>query len=65
MPPRTDCSQLLWAPVPVFDHPHGKKVFHVANENFLFSSLCSLPLILPLCTSDRTLALPSLQPPTR
>lgn len=31
-------AQLLWGPVPVFDHPHEENFFHRANENFLFSS---------------------------
>lgn len=45
--------------VPVFSHPWVKLVFLMFNQNFPCFCLCLLPLVLPLGTTEMTLA-PSL-----
>lgn len=52
-------------PVPVVCHPHSKTFLLVFSQNFLCSSLCPLPLILSLGTTDKSVAPSSWQPPFR
>lgn len=48
----------------VFDNPHCEKVFFLMpNWNYSHCNLCLLPLILPLCTSEKTVAPSSLELP--
>lgn len=42
-----------------------KRVFLMLWQNLLYFRLCSLLLILPLSTTEKNLALPSLHPPFR
>uniref|UniRef100_A0A8B9QH24 Glycoprotein endo-alpha-1,2-mannosidase n=2 Tax=Apteryx owenii TaxID=8824 RepID=A0A8B9QH24_APTOW len=52
-------------PVSMFSYPCSKEVFLMFKWNFLCFSLCPLPLILSLGTTEKSLAPSSLDPPIR
>lgn len=57
-----DVSHSLQDPVPEFNCYHSEKFLHTLNWIFLCCSLGPLPHILPLCASERSLALFHLHP---
>ena len=50
-------------PVPVLSHSHGGKAFLMFRGNLLCFSLCPLPLVLPLGTTEKSLVPSFVHPP--
>jgi len=57
----TACGQ----PVPLLHHLHSIEVLLLFERNLLCSSLCPLPPVLALGTTDKSLAPAPLRPPLR
>lgn len=51
-----EIPQPLRSTAPLLGHPHGKKVFHDPQRETSCLNMCSLPLILSLSTTEKSLA---------
>ena len=57
--------KLSGQPVPVLGHPHSKMCFLMFRQSLSCFSLCPLPLVLSLHTTEKNLALSPLHPTFR
>ena len=63
--PGMETPQLPGQPVPGLSHPYSKKCFPMFRGNLLCFSVCPLPLVLSLGTTEKSLAPSSFRLPFR